>query len=374
VLSEAATLGYEIAYVGDVGADYTGPTYVYAADGSNPITAEEWATYVPPPDYLKNSTRNVQFNTATLLTSPDSTTGQTFITTSDGYTWVFIAQTVSANWPFDPADYPEADYSSGYEAAALDPTPPPGVIRWSDNTKNQEITWYARTADGRPIERYFINDPWGDRFIMQASAATDPAEVRGNFLSAVLPPGWTKSIDYLKKNLTTLPAYNAAGTAHYNIFRDSADDAFQQIIWGRGGWGTPQLIPGMDIWGGSNADTIRANPTRDNVIYAAGSDDKIYANGLVNTVYGDGGTDTAVFRGRRSRYIITVVNPDGSEVIVSRRGSWSYMTTLYDVERIRFSGRSCFSARLGHQHTQFRAKSYDVPAGRPPHRHGAPGR
>src|SRR5262249_50051446 len=128
-LSEEATLGYEIAYIGDIGADYMGPTKVYLADGSNPITAEEWVDYTPPPGYIENSTRNVQFDSSTLITSPDSTTEKTYITTSDGYTWVFVAQTVSANWPFDPADYPDANYTSGYEAAALTVTPPPGVVR-----------------------------------------------------------------------------------------------------------------------------------------------------------------------------------------------------------------------------------------------------
>ena len=187
-LAQESNPGYEIAYIGDLGADYTGPTMVYVADGSNPINAEEWATYTPPPGYVTNSTRNVQFNSSTVITSPDSTTGKTYITTSDGYTWLFIAQTVSANWPFDPADYPDQSYTTGYEAAALNPTPPPGVIRWSDNTKNQEITWYARTADdGKPIERYFITDRWGDRFIMQASGEPIPRTCEAIFFRPFYP-------------------------------------------------------------------------------------------------------------------------------------------------------------------------------------------
>ena len=102
-------------------------------------------------------------------------------------------------WPFSPADYPGKDYSSGYEAAALELTPPAGTIKWTANAKNQEVTFDARTSEGKPIERYFITDPWGDRFIMYASGETDPADVRSNFLSAVLPPGWTKSIGHLKR-------------------------------------------------------------------------------------------------------------------------------------------------------------------------------
>ena len=351
-LAVETTVAYEIAYIGDLGADYTGPMMVYVADGSNPITAEEWATYTPPPGYLMNSPRNVQFNSSTVIASPNSPTERTYITTSDGYTWLVIAQTVSANWPFDPADYPDQNYTTGYEAAALNPTPPPGVIRWSDNTKNQEITWDARNAgDGKPIERYFITDRWGDRFIMQASGVTDPAEVRSNFLSAVLPKGWRKSIGYLPRNLTTLPAYNSQGIANYYVFRDSADDSFQQISWSKRGWGTSQLIPGMDIWGGTNGNVIRANPTRDNVIYAAGGHDTIYANGLVNTIYGDRLTDTAVFCGPSFAYTITPVMSDGTEVIVSPRGprSMSHVTTLYDIERIRFSNRTIATTHLTSQ-------------------------
>ena len=239
---------YEIAYLGDLGANYTGPIEAYLAGGSNPINAEEWANYTPPPGYIKNTTRNLQFNLSYFFSSPDAT-GTTYITTSDGYTWEYIAKTVSSMWPFKPSDYPGRHYTSGYEAAAFTVTPPDGVIKWTSITKNQQITWYARDSNGRPIERYFIKDPWGDRFIMQASGVADQADVRSNFLKAVLPKGWTKSIGFLKRNLTTLPAYNASGTPNYYIFRDSSDDSFEQISWGRLGWGTSQMIVDMPIWG-----------------------------------------------------------------------------------------------------------------------------
>jgi hypothetical protein len=249
-------------------------------------------------------------------------------------------------WPFDPADYADADYTSGYEAAAFVTTPPRGVIKWTVNTKNQDQTWDARTSDGQPIERYFITDPWGDVFIMNASGVSDPADLQSNFLSAVLPPGWTKSIGYLKRNLTTLPAYNSDGTPNYNMFRDSADDSFIQISWGKLGWGASQMIAGMLIWGGTNGNTIRANPVHDNTVYAAGGHDTIYAGGLINTIYGDGDTDTAVFPGRRSQYSISAVSSDGSGVVVTRRGhaAMTHVTTLYNIEHIRFTGSTACMA------------------------------
>jgi hypothetical protein len=343
VLSEASNVAYEIAYLGDLGAKYTGPVLVYLAGGSNPIDAEEWANYTPPPGYIKNTPRNLQFNAQTLISSPDSM-GDSYITTSDVYTWLFIASTVSANWPFNPADYPGQDYSSGYEAAALETTPPPGVIKWTDNTKNQEITWYATDADGQPIERYFITDPWGDRFIMQASGVTDTSQVESNFLSAVLPAGWKRSMGNLNQDLTTLPAYNADGTANYNIFRDSADDSFEQIGWGKLGWGTAQMISGMPIWGGTNGNTIRTNPAFNNLVYAAGGNDTIYAADMINTIHGDGEGDTAIFPGRRCQYTITTSTSDDSTTIVTRRGSAAstHVTTLYGVERIRFANPKLF--------------------------------
>jgi hypothetical protein len=332
---------YEIIYLGDVGKSGTGPILVYLDGGSNPIDAQEWENYVPPPGYIKNTERNVQFNSSEFMSSPDST-GNEYITTSDGYTWFYMAKTVSANWPFHSDDY-KANFSSGYQAAAFGGvTPPPGTIKWTVNTKNQEMTFDARNAEGKPIERYFITDPWGDRFMMYATSTEDPAEIRSNFLSAVLPKGWTMSIGFLKHNLTTLPAYNADGTSNYNIFRDSADDSFQQISWGKRGWGTSQMIAGMPIWGSSHPSTIRTNPTHDNVVYAASGHDTIHVSGLINTIYGDAGTDTAVFHGRRSQYTITRITADGSEVVVTPRGpeSATHVTTLYDIEHIRFA-RGC---------------------------------
>jgi serralysin len=101
------------------------------------------------------------------------------------------------------------------------------------------------------------------------------------------------------------------------------------------------MIAGMAIWGGTNQNVIRANPSHDNVVYAAGGHDTIYANGLINTIHGGGGTDTAVFRGRRSWYTISnTATSDGSEVVMTRRGSaaTTHVTTLYDIEHIWFAG------------------------------------
>ena len=329
--------GFEIAFLGNLGADYKGPTQVYLAGGDNPMTAEAWETYVPPDGYIKNTTRNVEFDSQDVLASPDSADAKTYITTSDRYTWLFVAQTVSANWPFDADDYSKP-YQSGYEAASLTTTPPPGVVKYSANTKNAVVTWLARDAGGQPIERYFIRDAWGNLYIMQTSGATEESQVRSNFFSAVLPAGWRMYAGFLKRDLTTKPAYDSAGFAQFNLFRDSADDAFQQIAWGARGRGIAQQIPDMIIWGGTTANTILSRRDQSNLIHGAQGNDRIFTRGTDDQIHGDGGYDTVVFRGKRSQYVVTRLAADGALVEVRTRagGSSTRVVTLVNVEAMRF--------------------------------------
>ena len=50
--------GYEIAYNGDLGEDLTGKLVVYLDSEPNPMTAESWADYVPPDNYILNTPRS----------------------------------------------------------------------------------------------------------------------------------------------------------------------------------------------------------------------------------------------------------------------------------------------------------------------------
>lgn len=341
-----ALAGFEIAFLGNLGADYTGPTQVYLAGGTNPMTAEAWASYVPPQGCIKNTTRNVQFNSQDVLTSPDSATEETYITTSDEYTWLFVAETVSANWPFDADDY-STPYASGYQAAALTTTPPPGVVKYSANTKNANVTWLGTDADGQPIERYFIRDAWGSLFIMQTAGATDQADVRSNFFSAELPSGWQLFTGFLERDLTTTPAYDSEGFAQFNIFRTSADDAFQQITWSARGQSIAQQIPEMVIWGGTTANTILGRRGQDNLIHGAQGNDRIVALGIDDRTHGDDGFDTVVFRGDRSQYIVTRLAADGSlvEVRTRRGGDQARVAALSNVDVLAFQDRVERTAR-----------------------------
>ncbi|MFM7135500.1 MAG: hypothetical protein ACKO1M_00310 [Planctomycetota bacterium] len=341
-----ALAAFEIAFLGNLGPDYTGPTQVYLAGGTNPMTAEAWDDYEPPQGYVKNTTRNVQFDSQEVLTSPDSVTGETYITTSDDYTWLFIAETVSANWPFDAADY-STPYASGYQAAAVTTTPPPGVIKYSANTKNANVTWRAKDAAGQPIERYFIRDAWGSLFIMQTAGVTDQADVRSNFFSAELPSGWQMFAGFLERDLTTTPAYDSAGFSQFNIFRTSADDAFQQITWNARGQSVAQQIPEMIIWGGTTSNTILGRRGQDNLIHGAQGNDRIVALGSNDRIHGDDGFDTVVFRGERSQYIVTRLEADGSliEVRTRRGGDQARVATLSNIEALQFLDRVERTAR-----------------------------
>ncbi len=352
-LSGASEAGMEIAYVGDLGTDYKGPTGVYLAGGANPISTEAWATYTPPPSYIKNTNRNVEFDSAVFLASPDSTTANTYITTSDGYTWQFVTETVSANYPFRPGDYPGQHYTSPYEAAALTPTPPAGVVRYSANTKNAVTTWLARDAEGQPIQRYFIRDAWNNVYIMQASGAAEEADVESNFFSAVLPPGWVKFTRHLPSDLVTGAAYDSQGVAQFNIFRDSADDSFQQITWSPRGVGIAQQIVDMPVWAGPTADRIVASPTRDSTIHGAQGNDVIRVSGRDAVIYGDAGTDVAVFPGRRRQYAATAPNGDGSTVVVRRAicRTRIQIVTLHDVEAISFADGMVSTSTLARRAT-----------------------
>jgi hypothetical protein len=79
-------MGFEIADTTGLGEDLKGQMVVFLEAGSNPITAEEWKTYVPPPGYVLNTPRQAWFNELIVLGSPYVPTGEiTMVTTTDGY-------------------------------------------------------------------------------------------------------------------------------------------------------------------------------------------------------------------------------------------------------------------------------------------------
>src|SRR5881397_2900588 len=103
VLEEA----HEIINIGTVLAAHPEePVATYKSAGSSPIPDDLWPAYVPPLPYLKNTTRNLQFNESQFLASPGEPIGTTtYVTTPDRYTWGAMSLAINAIWPYNPTQY-----------------------------------------------------------------------------------------------------------------------------------------------------------------------------------------------------------------------------------------------------------------------------
>lgn len=290
-LSEA----FEIIDGGSLIRDPSLPLPTYKAAGDNPVPEEVWTSgYAPPSPYIKNTTRNLQFNESLFLASPGQGLGNTaYVTTSDGYTWAAMSEAINAMWPFHIADYAGSTppITNPYAAGNLVTTPDEGVVKVTANFKGQQMKFYARDADtGAVLDRYFIRDEWGNEYIMHASGKDDPAEVRAAFDAAVLPTGWTKSVRQLSQDLILEPAVGADDSYHYLVVRDSADSTYHQVSWSGQGSLAAQ-VDGMPIWGGQTDDTLFGNEAWNNTIHAAGGNDRLLSGYGQDTLWGDDGND-----------------------------------------------------------------------------------
>jgi hypothetical protein len=338
VCAPSSIAGQEIADLTKGGPDRRGPTDVLLASGTNPIGPEAFETYTPPPGYLKNTERSAEFNDQKNLSSPGVPEPElTNVTTPDDYTWIVIARTRSFMWPFRPAQWremrPRPD--TGWKAAFVNPTPPEGTVRYSANSKNQIMYFWAREGnapDGAPIKRYFVTDRWGNRFIMMSSGAATPADKDAAFQNAVLPAGFKKSTGFLKKTLAAKPAYDLQDTAQYNIWRDSGDNSWVQIGWSRNGGSIAQQIgDSMPIWGGRTGDRLRGT-NGDDVFHGAQGNDTFIPMRGNDLVHGDAGkANTVRLPGRRSQY--RVVRRSGSSVTLASPFGRKQLNT---VQRVRY--------------------------------------
>ncbi|MFM8434936.1 MAG: hypothetical protein ACKOBP_06260 [Planctomycetia bacterium] len=340
-LGGSARAAYEIADISSVGPSYQGYTKVYLDSGENPIdTQAEWDAYTPPPGFLKNTPRNPEFNAETTLSSPGLPAPEvTRYTDPSGYTWKLIAQTQSAMWPFTSGSNP-------YEQAAFTVTPQAGTVKYSSNEKNQIMTFFARQGDdpaGAPIERFFITDAWGNQYIMGTTAVADDADIPASFAASVLPLGWTKSTGFLAATLHLAPAYGAGNVAHFNLFRESADNTFFQFAWSGSGNTLANQIVDMPIWGGPSSDTIFGRAGNNNLVHGAEGDDTIHSLGLSDTLYGDAGIDTVVLAGDFGEYALVSYANAGASLVLSRA---ELTKTIFDVEFLQFDDGTISTAAV----------------------------
>ncbi|HET6519908.1 MAG TPA: hypothetical protein VFG47_08805 [Geminicoccaceae bacterium] len=327
------------------------PVATYKSAGDNEIPDELWPDYLPPPPYIKNTTRNLQFNESQFLASPGEPVGTTaYVTTSDGYTWAAMSMAINALWPYDPAQYsdptryPPLATVDAYYAGNLVVTPPPGVVKVTANYKGQNMKFWANEGGARsgpgavPLDRYFVTDEWGNEYIMHASGELDQNDVAQAFEAAVLPLGWTKSVRRLKRDLILTPAEGADGSFHYLVWRDSADNTYHQTGWSRTGSLAAQ-IAGMPIWGGQGRDVLAGDMggVRDDLIHAAGGNDTLRPGFGDDEVWCDAGVDTVVLPGRRSDHTVVDRSADATELVLAGAAGTK---TLRDCELVRFDDRT----------------------------------
>ena len=269
------SVAYEILNTGNVMSNRESAIPTYKNGGSNSITGDEWESYTPPSPYIKNTTRNLQFNEQIFISSPGQMPGvSTYITTEpDGYTWGAMSTAINAMYPFE-SNGPYAAYPSAYAAGNLVTTPVAGTVKVTVNYKAQDMKWWAYESgysSGKKIARYFITDPYGNQYIMHASGESTPATVLRAFESAVLPTGWTKQGPvYLTADKILTPSVAPGYIYEYNLIRDSADNTYHQCAWGLGGISTTAQVQGLPIWGATVATTLRIDKSWDNLIYEGG--------------------------------------------------------------------------------------------------------
>lgn len=259
--------------------------------------------------------------------------GQVTVSTIDGYTWKFIAQTQSAMWPYDQATFPGTQ--NAYEAASATTTPPVGTIKFSSNEKNQEMIFWAREnnlPDGALITRYVATDQWGNTYLMGASGTSAAASLD----SSNLPPGWSVVTTTFEDTFSLFPAYGAGNQAHFNLFRDSADNTFFQMGWGASGQSIAGQIADMPIWGLATNDLIYGRSGDDNLIHGAEGDDLIFSLGLDDSLYGDSGIDTVVLPGNFADYSVVTFADNGLSLGLSGFG---LEKSIFDVEFLQFDDR-----------------------------------
>lgn len=285
----------ELIFTGNLDQAGYGPVEVYVnlgyepfPEGYNPLPDSAFSTYVPDPGYSLNPSLRTPLFTGSFLSSPLLPDGEfSYITDSQGYTWLYNTFNYTAIEPFNPDDYPPG--VTRYSAALLAPAPP-GSIQLAINDKNQPQTFAARDNSGELIDYCFARDPNGNEFILgsiDTAYADDPVAV---FLSAELPEGWIKDVRTLDQGLTIQPGAGDGNRRVYNQFRDNLTNNFFQTEFASNGIGIARGVPGLPLSGGVSNDLI-IGTRLDEVIYGAQGNDRLKGFAGHDQIWGDAGDD-----------------------------------------------------------------------------------
>lgn len=337
-LSEA----HEIVDMGEVYASPQSLTALigtYFGSGTNQVPDNIWyGSYEPPYPFVKNTTRNLQFNASYFIGSPGAPTGTTtYITTSDGYTWASMSTTHNAMTPFKASDYAGnvPPVTNAFAAGNWVIVPVSGSVKLTINYKAQNMLFYAHhdnKPSEAPITRYFVKDSYDNIYIMHAAASSDPAEILANFNAAELPTGWTRFATILPQNFVITPATGSNNLMEYNLLRDNMDSTYHQVYWGSKGLPAQDVDGPMEIWGGNTSDTLFGKPGHD--IYAGAGNDLIYPGIGSHKIDGGTGLDTCNYDGSPSDYQISQLSNDQFKV-TKKNGD---IDTLTSVEILKFDG------------------------------------
>ena len=183
-----------------------GTQTVVIAGGSNPISDQAWAMYLPGGFNQKNSDRHTLFTYSCLVRSPavplgcaDETCRR--VVEIDGYTWVELSK-----------------------IEAVDCIPAAGGCDPSHVRQGQLAIAVTRKCHEMVFEgkAFLMHGPRGEEAIMHATSNGIPTA------AVALPPGWTLRETFLEKPLVIHP-FGGTGACFYNIIRDAKAQSYHQI-------------------------------------------------------------------------------------------------------------------------------------------------
>ena len=342
-------VAHEVIDIGPVQEDPKNAVSTYKSGGENKISEEAWPDYQPPDPWLKNSTRNLQFQMSQFIASPGAAICDTvYATTPDGYTWGAMSSAINAMWPYDDRKQYSAPANLGtYWAGNFALTPLGTDIKLTANYKAQNMEFWVtedNEPDGEKILRFYLIDQFGNKYIAHATSADSPEALEEAFDAVTLPEGWKKQKKYLKEDLIIRPAEGSDGSFYYLVLRDSADIGYHQITWSKRGQ-LGQLVHDFPIWGGQKADVLfgysgKAKSAR-NLIHAGAGNDRLIPGPLSYDLWGDAGTDTVELPDNAKKLEVVESSGDGTLVVITVKvGKKKLNYTLNYVEKLKIGKKT----------------------------------